>query len=100
MSRNEKTEFFTAFEVARHSGVPFLVRLFLSGVVTLVLLHVYCSNVRRSAIRLMGRRHGLVQTLKYRIELATFSGESQRLHPLDAHLGNIGLRFQNLHHLC
>jgi len=38
MSRNEKTEFLTAFEVARHSGVPFLVRLFLLGVVTLVLL--------------------------------------------------------------
>ena len=61
---------------------------------------LYCSNVGRSAARLMGRRHGLVETLKCRIELATFGGESQRLHPLDAHLGNIGLRFQNLHHLC
>ncbi len=44
-----------------------------------------------SPLRLMGCGHGLVQTLKCRVERAALGGETERLDPLDADLGDVGL---------
>src|SRR5208282_1227237 len=54
MSRNEKTEFLTAFEVARHSGVPFFGSLVPLGCRHVGLTDRGCLGFWRTLVRFPG----------------------------------------------
>jgi len=54
MSRNEKTEFLTAFEVARHSGVPFFGSLVPLGCRHVGLTDWGCLGFWRTLVRFPG----------------------------------------------